>query len=98
MGRARADPGGVDQLSHLAPEQHTYDGPKESSGETLLSLEEMKQQILQVDADLSHWPQLRTAMNLFVGRLVKMEQIGVATRIRLEIERVDEMTEGDNSQ
>ena len=63
-----------------------------------MSLEEMKQQILQVDADLSHWPQLRTAMNLFVGRLVKMEQIGVATRIRLEIERVDEMTEGDNSQ
>ena len=78
-------------MSHLAPERHTYDGPKESSGETLLSLEEMKQQILQVDADLSHWPQLRAAMNLFVSKLVKTEQIGVATRIRQEIERVDKL-------
>ena len=51
----------------------------------------MKQQILQVDADLSHWPQLRAAMNLFVGKLVKTEQIGVATRIRQEIERVDKL-------
>ena len=56
-----------------------------------MSLEDMKQQILQVDADLSHWPQLRAAMNLFVGKLVKTEQIGVATRIRQEIERVDKL-------
>ena len=80
----------VDQLSNLAPERHTYDGPKKSSGETLLSVEEMiKEQTLQVDADLCHWPQLRTAMNEFLGRMMQSGEIGVGTLLQREIERGD---------
>ena len=90
----------VDQLSNLDRARHTYKAPTGPGEETLLSMEEMKKQVVQVarggqiDADLSHWDQLRTAMNRFVGELMKTEQIGVATRIRHEIERVDEVVGG----